>query len=334
MHGEPNPKGEVIKLTDGTLTEADARAMLERIRWPHGPQCPFPDCKGEEAYRIEVKPSVRKSGKPIGPRHIFKCKTCKRQFSVTKGTIFEDSKIPLRTWIMVMYRMCVSKKGVSAHQIHREFGLHYEAAWFMCHRIRYAMQEKNPGQLKGIIEADEAYIGGKQRGHPTWKERIQDEIKMGLRAKRKDYRMDKAIVFGMLERDGKARTMHVDQATSKNLPTIMRENIDLKNSRLITDAHPAYRLIRKHLPHDVIRHEVEYVNGDVHIQGMENYWSILKRGIYGVFHHVDEEFLPCYLSEFEFRFNRRKVPDADRFYDLLRNVEGRLAWYLQPSSQA
>ncbi|MBI4300032.1 MAG: transposase, partial [Chloroflexi bacterium] len=142
MHGEPKAKGEAVKLTDGTLTEADAREMLERIRWPDGPRCPFSDCKGEEVYRIEVKASQRKSGAPVGPRHLFKCKKCRRQFSVTKGTIFEDSKIPLRTWIMAMYRMCASKKGVSAHQLHREFGLTYEAAWFMCHRIRYAMKEK------------------------------------------------------------------------------------------------------------------------------------------------------------------------------------------------
>ena len=109
MHGEPKSKSEVLKLTDGTLTEADARAMLERIRWPDGPHCPRPDCGGAEAYRIEVKASARKDGRLVGPRHLFKCKACRRQFSVTNGTIFEDSKVPLRTWIMVMYRMCASK---------------------------------------------------------------------------------------------------------------------------------------------------------------------------------------------------------------------------------
>ena len=111
----------------------------------------------------------------------------------------------------------------------------------------------------------------------------------------------------------------------------MVENIDLENSRLMTDGHPAYRMIKKHLPNDVIRHEIDYVNGDIHTQGIENYWSLLKRGIYGVFHHVDEEFLGCYLDEFQFRFNRRKLSDADRFYALLGSVEGRLAWYLPPS---
>lgn len=140
MHSEPKNKGDLVSLTDGTLTEASARAMLERVRWPSGVHCIFPDCGGAEVYRIEVQGKTLKTGRVVSPRYLFKCKACKRQFSVTKGTIFEDSHIPLRTWITVMYRMCSSKKGVSAHQIHREFGLSYESAWFMCHRVRYAMQ--------------------------------------------------------------------------------------------------------------------------------------------------------------------------------------------------
>ncbi len=114
MHTESTPKGDLGKLTSGLLTEAEARAMLERIRWPAGPHCIFPDCGGAEVYRIETKGGTLKSGRVVSPRHLFKCKACKRQFSVTKGTIFEDSKIPLTTWITAMYRMCSSKRGVSA----------------------------------------------------------------------------------------------------------------------------------------------------------------------------------------------------------------------------
>lgn len=333
MHGEPKTKSEVLKLTDGTLTEADARAMLERIRWPDGPHCPHPDCGGAEAYRIEVKTSIRKDGRPVGPRHLFKCKACRRQFSVTKGTIFEDSKVPLRTWIMVMYRMCASKKGVSAHQIHREFGLSYETAWFLCHRLRYAMRDKGAlSPLTGTVEADETYLGGKQRGHWVQRERIQDEVQMGLRPKPRHGKLNKAIVFGILERHGRVRTVHVKDTLAKTLRPILTSNIDLKGSRLMTDAHPAYKLIRQHLPHQIIRHEETYVQGDIHIQGIENYWSLLKRGLYGVFHHVDAAYLGQYLDEFQFRFNRRKISDGERFYDLLGKVEGRLAWYLRPSS--
>ena len=337
MHGEPKSKSEVLKLTSGTLTEADARALLERRRWPNGVACLY--CGALEPYRIEVKASVRKNGRMVNARQLFACRECKRQFSVTKGTIFEDSKIPLRTWIMVIYRIVASKKGVSAHQIHREFGVSYESAWFMCHRIRYAMQRDKDQLLSGTIEADETYVGGKtRRGHPVaFHERMKIELEAkGLTAHqhikgKRHPRMEKAVVFGILERGGKVRTMHVSETSGKTLRPILTDNIDLANSRLMTDGHAAYRGIKKHLLHDVIDHELEYVRGNVHTNGIENYWSLLKRGIVGTFHHVGRDHLPCYLDEFEFRFNRRKVSDADRFYDLLGNVEGRLAWYLQPS---
>jgi transposase-like protein len=150
MHSESSPKGDLVKLQRGLMSEADARAMLERIRFPDGIHCIFSDCGGAEVYRIETKPSVRKDGRSVPARHLFKCKSCKHQFSVTKGTIFEDSKIPLVTWMQVMYRMCSSKKGISAHQIHREMGITYEAAWFMAHRIRWAMTEKGGTLLSGV----------------------------------------------------------------------------------------------------------------------------------------------------------------------------------------
>ena len=224
--------------------------------------------------------------------------------------------------------MCASKQGISAHQLHRQLDLTYKSAWFMCHRIRRAMEGKGLlTPLNGVIEADETYVGGRQRGHAVQREFIKDEIEMGLRSKHENPRKDKAVVFGMLERGGRVRTQKVSDATGPTLRPIMTKSIDLKKSRLITDGHPAYRLIRNHLPHDVIRHEIEYVHGDIHTQGIENYWSILKRGLYGVFHHVDEGFLPCYLSEFDFRFNRRKISDAERFASLMSQLQGRVLWY-------
>ena len=167
MHAEPTRKGDLQSLTDGTLTEADARTMFEQMRWPNGVHCILPNCGGAEVYRLTVKASARKNGAYVGPRSLYKCKAGRRQFSVTTGTVIEGSKIPLRTWLQVMYRMCSSKKSVSAHQIRREFGLTCESAWFLCHRIRFGMTEKNPTRLKGTIEADETYVGGKPRGHVT-----------------------------------------------------------------------------------------------------------------------------------------------------------------------
>ena len=155
---------------------------------------------------------------------------------------------------------------------------------------------------------------------------------MGLRPKPKfphHPRMDKAVVFGMLERNGKARTITVPEVNAKTLGTILRDNLDLDKARLITDGNKAYKHIKHHVKHDVINHEETYVNGDIHTQGIENYWSLLKRGLYGIFHHVDKKYLPQYLNEFQYRYNQRDVTDAERFANLMAQTQGRLLWYCQ-----
>lgn len=319
MHKEPERKGSLVSLTDGTLTEEEARSMLESIRWPNGLACIFPDCGGAEVYRLEVKGKTLKSGRVVGPRSLYKCKACRRQFSVTKGTIFEDSKIPLRTWITVMYRMCSSKKGVSALQIQREFGLSYESAWFMCHRIRYAMQDKNPSLLSGTVEADETFVGGRSRNM----HKIRREAVMKGRGA-----VGKTPVFGMVERGGSVRTQVVPNAQGRTLRPLLLAGIDTKASRLMTDEWGAYYGISRYLPHGVIRHSSEYVRGEIHTNTIESYWAILKRGLIGTFHNVDAGYLPMYCHEFEFRYNRRKVTDRERFASLLGQVSGRLDWYL------
>lgn len=292
--------------------------------------CTFADCGGADPYRIEVKGKILKSGRKVGPRHLFKCRACKRQFSVTKGTIFEDSKIPLRTWILVMYRMGSSKKGMSAHQVHREFGMSYESAWFMCHRIRYAMTEKNPKRLKGIIEADETYVGGKPRG--TRESRIKRHPNMSQRIKAAW--ASKEPVFGIKERGGKVRAMADGKLTQRKVQRTIWENVAASESRLMTDEHNYYYGIKALLPHDVIRHKSEYVRGEVHTQGIESFWALLKRGLIGTYHHVDAGYLNQYVQEFAFRTNTRTISDGERFTEILKNVGGRLDWYLQkPSSE-
>jgi len=253
------------------------------------------------------------------------------------GTIFEDSKIPLNKWFAAIFLMCSSKKGISAHWMHRNLDITYKSAWYMCHRIREAMREKGFDLLSGTIEADETYIHPRtRRGHPTWHENVKDEVEMGLRPKPapKAPYQDNPTVFGILERGGRVRTVKVPAATSAVLKPIMGQMIDMSNARLITDGHSAYRQISRYLPHDVIDHEVEYVRGQVHTQGIENYWSLLKRGLYGVFHHVGEGYLPQYLNEFEFRFNRRRVSDAERFAALMGQTQGRLLWYCRTAQDA
>jgi len=315
------------KLTFQTVLrweDDECRSFLEKQRWPGGPVCP--KCGETEPYIINRK---TKTKNPV--RSLYKCRACKRQFTATVGTIFEDSKIPLSKWFAAIYLMCASKKGISAHQLHRQLDITYKSAWFMCHRVREAMRDKGVlAPLSGTIEADETFLYPKRRrGNPAHHELVKDEIEMGLRPtpKRKSPYEGKTVVFGMVERGGRARTIKVSEATGRTLRPIMLDAIDLEHSRLMTDGSPAYRRIKNYLPHGVIDHEIEYVRGDVHTQNIDSYWSNLKRGVYGVFHHVSEGYLPCYLDEFEFRFNRRKISDAERFSALLGQTQGRVQWY-------
>ena len=304
-------------------SEEECRDYLESMRWPNGVACP--KCGGSEPYRI-----TRKSKTKNNVSKLYKCRACKRQFSATVGTIFEDSKIPLSKWFAAIYLMCSSKKGISAHQLHRMLDISYRSAWFMCHRIRNAMMDFPDPPFKGVVEVDETYVGPRtRRGHPTVHERIKDEEEMGLRpkSKRKSPLEGKIPVFGMIERGGRARTQVVPDARAATLRPIMLEAIDLDRSVLMSDGHPAYRLMKKYLPHEVIDHEVEHVRGAVHTQNIENYWSIFKRGLNGVFHHVGEGYLPMYLLEFDFRASRRQISDAQRFESLMSQLQGRLLWY-------
>jgi len=195
------------------------------------------------------------------------------------------------------------------------------------------MRDKLGVPLSGTVEADETYLGGRPRGHRMNVQRNPDDFmigEQGVYQKPIHPEKPKQVVFGILERGGKVRTKHVPDAKASTLRPLLRENIDLKNSRLMTDEAKVYHPIGRYLPHQIIRHESEYVRGEVHTQGIENYWSNLKRGLYGVYHHVDAAYLGLYLDEFEFRFNRRLGSDAARFADLVRQTRGtRLRWYCQ-----
>jgi transposase-like protein len=326
MHRESATKGDLVKLTDGTATEADARRIFEGMRWPKGVRCPMPDCGGAEVYRLSVKGKTLKSGRIVGPRELFKCKACRRQFSVTKGTIFEDSHIPLRTWLVVMYRMCSSKKSVSARQIEREFGLSHRAAWFMCHRIRWAMTDKHPPKLSGVVEADETYVGGKLRGHRL--HRSKRPTGENMSAALTETWAKRTPVFGMAERGGRVRAKVMPHPTQADVEREIFHGVDRGKTHLMTDGYSLYNNMSKMLPHDVIRHESEYVRGEVHTQNIESFWAVLKRGLVGTYHHVDAAYLHQYVGEYEFRHNTRQIKDAERFKALASRVEGRLDWYV------
>ena len=300
---------EVLRWSDD-----QCREYLEGMRWPDGPHCP--KCGTGDPWKI-----TRRSESKNAVRSLYRCRECKRQFTATVGTIFEDSKIPLNKWFAAIYLMCASKKGVSAHQLHRQLDVTYKSAWFMCHRVREAMRDKGSLPFTGTIEADETYIGGKPRRHPAKKRGTMPQAVSD--AKRK-----KVPVFGMIERDGRVRTIVIKPIDKKRVQATILENIDPERSRLITDESFLYDGISRHLPHDTVRHADTYITGDaIHTQAIENAWSLLKRGIYGVFHHVTEGHLPEYLSEFDYRFNRRKVSDAERFAALMGQTQGRLLWF-------
>ena len=268
--------------------------------------------------------------------------SCKKQFTATVGTIFEGSHVPLGVWFAAIFDMCASKKGISAHQIHRKYGITYKTALFMCHRIRNAMRNGVfDGQLTGTVEADATFVGGKyRRGHKLMYERINDEIDMGLRDKsgkprvtglkgKPHPRTKKIPVLGIVERGGNVRTVALEgkDENATEIRPLLKENID-PDARLVSDAHSSYKTIDQHFrKHDVINHQLAYWQPpDIHTNSIEGYWSLLKRGIVGTFHHVSRHRLPMYLGEFEYRFNHRKMSDADRFENLLSQTQGRLRW--------
>ena len=288
------------------LTDDQAREMIEKIRWADGKFCPHCGFVGE-FYKLTPKAT---SKRPVR-RGVYKCPTCRRQFSVMVGTIFSDSHIRLGIWLAVIHLMCASKKGVSAHQIHRLFGITYRTAWFMLHRMRFAMsQSPLKEKLNGMVEVDETYIGGKKAG------------------KRGRGSENKSIVFSLVERNGEIRSQKVQNVTGANLKEIVLRNVS-KNATVMTDEFPAYNALDGDFPkHEIINHSTKiYVDGNIHTNTVEGFFSLLKRGLNGTFHHISEQHLPLYLNEFDFKYNNRKISDFERTQKAIECVEGKRLMY-------
>lgn len=286
--------------------EAKARKWLEAHLWPDGPICP--------------KCGTVDNATPIKTREgWYQCnvKECRGQFTVTVGTLFERSKIPLNKWLMVAFLMCASKKGISTHQIHRMIGVSYKSTWFMTHRLREAMREGNFPPLGGegmTVEADETWVGGKSKN----------------RARRLAV-PPKEPVFALVERKGRIRSSHVPEVTAKTLRPILMTQVSRK-SRLMTDEGRHYiGMGREFARHERVNHSAtEYVRGDAHTNTVENYFSILKRGIIGTYHHVSPQHLKRYVAEFDFRYNYRSrlgVNDAERAAKMLKGIVGKRLTY-------
>ena len=267
----------LISVIDQFGTDDKCRAALVALKWPKGIECPR--CQSAKISHVAV-------------RHIYDCDSCRYQFSVTAGSIFHDSHLPLTKWFFATYVMVESKKGVSANQLKRMLGVSYKTAWYLCHRIRKAMTEVKPKLLTGTVEIHETYIGGKKK-----------YVGRG--------NMDgKVMVLGAIQRGGEIRLRVEKRRTKKALHRFVRETTSATASRLMTDENPSYKGIADaDTTHETVNHRAEeWVRGDDHTNSVEGVWSLFKRSLVGSFHQVSAKHLDSYLDEFEWRFNQRENP--------------------------
>ena len=306
------------------MTEDQARTHIEKLLWPDGPVCPH--CGSVNVYRMEgatCRPGL----------HRCREKECEKQFTVTVGTIFEDSHIALAKWVMAFHLMCSSKKGMSAHQLHRMLGITYKSAWFMAHRIRYSMtQEPLSSKLSGIVEVDETYIGGKLRvGSQSTKpgERPKDRLPATA---------NKAAVVSLIQRGGKIHSRHVKRVTAENLRPVIEE-MTAPDAHVMTDSSTVLSGATMNRKHDQVNHSAgEYVRREngicITTNSVEGYFATLKRGINGVYHHVSRYHLPKYLTEFDFRYNARDVDDGERTELAIKGSAGKRLTYRDSNTAA
>jgi transposase-like protein len=276
-------------------TDEKCREILTKLRWPEGVTCPR--CKERQVCYLEA-------------RRQFECSSCGYQFSVTTGTVFNDSHLPLEKWFAATYMLCEAKKGMSACQVQRTLGISYKTAWFLCHRIRAAMAQVDKPMLAGKLEMDETYVGG---------------IKKGAKARGRGGRgTEKEIVIGIRQRNGELRMFHASDVKAKTIARFIKENVSEDVEVIFTDDFISYpfAMERAGVPrrkHQTINHSKgSYALGDIHTNTVENAFSLFKRGIRGTWHHVSGKHLASYLEEMSFRFNRRKRPDL--FMDTLRHM--------------
>ncbi len=333
--------------------EEAAREYLEKLLWPDGPVCPKCGLI-DEAYNLNGE--TTRDG-------LYKCAGCRAPFTVTMGTIFEDSHIPLHKWLFAIYLMCSSKKGISAHQLWRnlwgvdeETGKQkgsYKTAWFMAHRIRWALgQEPAATQLAGIVEIDEAYIGGRRRrqnnpgGGP---QKGEEDVQIGNRVWRKkgpfgapkgvNPHADKEVVVSILQRNGEVRSKHLPQrVTAENLMPMIEDAVE-KSAHVMTDTSSVLRSAPAQYKHSTVNHTThEYVRHEdgvcITTNTVEGYFGIIKRGIDGIYHHVGKAYLDQYLREFDFRYNVRKLNDRDRNILAVKKTSGKRLTLREPRGTA
>ncbi len=287
-----------------------ATDFVAKLRWPNGPFCPACGCT-EYSY--------------LTTRRVWKCKACKKQYSVKVGTVFEESRLGLDKWLPAVWLIANSKNGISSHELGRALGVTQKSAWFMLHRIRLAMKTGSFLRLSGEVEADETYIGGKARNmHAS--ERKRKGIAQGRHAG------NKTAVLGMRQRDGDIVATVIPSATSHAIQPEVHHTVR-RGSTLYTDAWHSYKGLDEDFVHEVIDHAERYVDGRVHTNGIENFWSLVKRGLHGTYISVEPYHLFRYLDERVFTYNLRDHTDYGRFEAVLGAVAGRRLTYAEVTGQ-
>lgn len=307
---------EIQDLPLACADETAAVEFLEKQRWGDLPSCVRCGCV--DVYKMKSADGGRNK------RFLWRCTACKKQYTVRSGTVIEESRIALRHWCYALWRAATSKKGVSALEIKRQTGISYKAALFMLHRIRHGMEPDSPqdgGKLKGTVEADEVWIGGKPRYRGDWNKRGRGSKKQPVAV--------------LIERGGRARAYTVPDVCALTLQAAIREYVD-PNTHMMTDENSAYKGLKHWFSsHETVHHtSKEYARGNVHTNSAESFNSIIKRGIMGIYHNVSKKHLPRYLSEFVFRHNYRKVTDGERVKALLRAIIGKRLMYKEPVGEA
>lgn len=283
--------------------------FVASLRWENGPECDR--CGGMDHSYLKT-------------RRVWKCKACKRQFSVKVGTVFEDSPLGLNKWLPAVWLTANSKNGISSHELARSLGVTQKSAWFMLQRIRLAMQSGSFDKIDGIAEVDETFVGGKARNMHADK-RARKITGTGGK--------DKAIVVGALERGGKVRATVAADRSKPTLQGFVRENV-ATGATVYTDALSSYTGLEKHYSHATVDHAIAYVEGQVHSNGIENFWSLLKRGLHGTYVSVEPFHLFRYIDERVFTFNTRDLTDLGRFSYLLGSVSDKRLTFTELTGKA